>query len=104
MPFPYFFGSGSRDQVLPSIFFDQALGEVFKLRNGLRVTALAYESARTFLVADHETGASMRRAWTRTAASAAGVIPRTLPAAEMLAGWAAHSRSIISFESPGMET
>src|SRR6187399_2048992 len=45
--------------------------------------------------------AALRRAWTRIAASAAGVMPRIRAAAPRLEGRARDSRSTISFERPG---
>src|SRR5690606_8470723 len=67
-----------RDEVLPRVFFSQQRREPLEARDPVRIGTFDAEPARVGLVHVH---ATRRLAWTSSAASAAGVIPRTRPAA-----------------------
>ncbi len=88
-------------EILPPVFLGKQFGEAFQPRHGL-VVALRQSPEpvpRLAFVGDH---AASRRAWTSSAASAAGVTPGTRPAAASVAGRDAVSRSTISRERPAI--
>src|SRR5687767_7959690 len=97
MPGPYMLQRGVGDQILALILLAQQSYESLKplhrstwnIETGLRLGFV------------HQ--AALRRAWTRIAAKAAGVIPRMRPAAPSVAGRDVESRSTISLERPGIE-
>lgn len=95
--------TASGDQVLPLVLSHQFDDEMIQLghcslraKSGGKITRLAF-------VVDHADSRSRFLAWTKSAESAAGVTPGTLPAAAKVPGRADERRSIISLESPGTD-
>src|SRR5690349_13751150 len=96
MTAPHLLQRGCRNEVLPRILLAEQGNESFKT---LHCSTWNIEcSLSRFLV--HQ--AALRRAWTRIAAKAAGVIPRSRPAAPRVGGRAMDRRSTISFERPAI--
>src|SRR5690606_14500446 len=90
-----------RHEVLPLVLLGEHGGEALEPRDSAGIGgALGTKRPCRVFSLDHAASA-FRRAKTSSAASAAGVTPRTLPAAARLAGRAAARRSTISLERPG---
>src|SRR5687768_16413329 len=96
MPGPYLLQRASGHQILTLILVPEQGHESFQELD--RSTWNIQRALRLGLV--HH--AALRRACTRIAARAAGVIPLIRPAAPRVAGRAADSRSTISLERPAM--
>src|SRR5690606_39641000 len=88
VPLPDRFEARGRHQVLPLVLRDEKRGEPLKTGKPGCVGAVGAEGARCGFARDH----AALRAKTSTAASAAGVTPRTLPAAARFAGRALERR------------
>src|SRR5690606_19181289 len=98
VPLPHGFEARGGHQVLPLVLRDEKRGEPLKTGKPGGVDAVGAKGARFGFTRYH----AALRANTSTAASAAGVTPRTLPAAARFAGRALERRSTISFERPGI--
>lgn len=98
-------------EVLAFVLFKKKPREAIEASHRITVRPSLDISARRALVLEDRAhaafgalsafSASLRRAWTSSAASAAGVTPDTRPAAASVGGEASLRRSTISFERPG---
>ncbi len=99
MPLPQVRLGGLGDEVLAAVLIQHQRGELRQPRHAGFVGQPGNIGAGLLFGGDH--AASLRRAWTSSAESAAGVTPGTRPAAASVPGAALVRRSTISFERPG---